>query len=79
VFQAIGEVGKVALADLYAAYNMGTGFTITCRPGGEARVQELMAAHGVESFVMGVATDSERVVECPGVGLRIDAQGFHAL
>ncbi|RMG14816.1 MAG: phosphoribosylformylglycinamidine cyclo-ligase [Planctomycetota bacterium] len=78
VFQAIAEAGEVPQTDLYRAFNMGVGFTVTVRPGGEERALEAARAHGIDAWVIGHATDSpERVIELPGVGLRIDRRGFH--
>ncbi len=77
VFQAIQKAGGVALSDMYAAYNMGVGFTVTLRPGGEARVIEVAKAHGIEASVIGRATDQPGRVECPGIGLVVDNDGFH--
>ena len=77
VFRAIGEVGGVPATDLYAAYNMGVGFTVTCRPGGEARAIEVAARHGVEAWVIGRAVASpERRVTLPGAGISIGPEGF---
>ena len=80
VFRAIQETGKLSDPEMYPAYNMGVGFTITMRPGSEARVIELAAAHGIEAWVLGRATDSsERVVTLPGIKMVIDADGFRAV
>ncbi len=78
VFKAIQEAGDVAQGDMYAAYNMGTGFTLTVRPGGEDAVIEVAKRHGIDAWVLGKATDSaEHTIELSGVGT-IDATGFHA-
>jgi phosphoribosylformylglycinamidine cyclo-ligase len=78
VFKAIAEAGKVAKEDLYAAYNMGVGFAVTVRPGGEQAALEVAQQHGFEAWVLGKATDSPgRVIELPGVGLVADERGFH--
>ena len=80
IFTAIQDAGDVALEDLYSAYNMGVGFTVTVRPGGEQRVLELAEAHGIEAWVIGQATDSpERRVTLPGVGLEHGPGGFRRL
>lgn len=79
VFRAIRDLGQVPATELYAAYNMGVGFTATVRPGGEARALELAQQHGMEAWVIGRATDSaERRVDLPGVGLTIGPEGFAA-
>jgi phosphoribosylformylglycinamidine cyclo-ligase len=77
VFRAIQEAGQVRLEDMYTAYNMGTGFTVTVRPGGEGRVLEVAQAHGIDAWVMGRAIDSpERRIELPSVGLTSAGEGF---
>lgn len=73
VFTAIQQAGNVSKLDMYAAYNMGTGFTITVRPGGEQTVIDIAARHGIDAWVLGRATDSpERRIDLPGAGLVID-------
>ena len=78
LFRAIQAAGQVALQDLYHAYNMGVGFCVTVRPGGQARVIELARAHGIEAWTIGRAIESpERAITLPGVGLSFShAQGF---
>ena len=81
VFKAIQEAGQVPVPDLYAAYNMGVGFTFTVRPGGEARVIEIARRHGIDAWVIGRAVETDmqahgRRVSLPGVGLVIDDQGY---
>ncbi len=73
IFKAIAEAGKVGPAEMWAAYNMGVGFTVTVRPGGEDRVLEVAKAHGVPAWVIGraVASDARRIT-LPGVGLESD-------
>lgn len=59
---------------------MGVGFTITVRPGGEAKVIEHAAAHGIAAQVIGQAIDApDRRIELPGIGMRIDESGFHTV
>jgi phosphoribosylformylglycinamidine cyclo-ligase len=73
IFTAIGDAGHVPPAELYAAYNMGVGFTITVRPGGEERVHEVARAHGVTAWTIGHAVASDvRRITLPGVGLVSD-------
>lgn len=77
VFKAIQEAGQVRDEDMYTAYNMGTGFTVTVRPGGEDRVLEVARAHGIDAFVLGQAIDSpEQRIELPAVGLVGVGEGF---
>lgn len=78
VFQALAA-GGVPQEDLYEAYNMGVGFALTLRPGGEARALEIARAHGWEAWVIGRAT-AEAGIRLPGVGLQSDpAGGFRPL
>ncbi len=78
VFTAIQKAGDVALGDMYAAYNMGTGFTVTVRPGGEDAVIAVAKSHGIEAWVLGKAVDSpEHTISLPGIGMTIDGTGFH--
>ncbi len=77
VFRAIRDLGEVGAPDLYAAYNMGVGFTVTVRQGGECRVLELAQQHGVEAWVIGHARASqERRIDLPSVGLTVGPEGF---
>lgn len=77
VFRAIADAGKVGKTDMYSAYNMGVGFTITVRPGGEQRAIEIAAAHGIAAQVIGKAVASAtHEIQLPGVGLVIDEQGL---
>ena len=78
VFRAIQQAGQVPLRDMYEAYNMGVGFCVTVRPGGEGRVVEVARAHGIEARVIGRAVDApDRSIALPGVGLAWShAEGF---
>jgi phosphoribosylformylglycinamidine cyclo-ligase len=77
VFTAIQAAGEVPLTDLYEAYNMGVGFTVTVRPGGEQRAIEIARGHGIDAWVIGRAVASEqRTITLPGVGLVSTADGF---
>jgi len=79
VFQAIQEAGAVPAADMYSAYNMGVGFTLTVRPGGEERAIAIAAERGIEASVIGRAVASrERRIDLPGVGLVSAGEGFVA-
>ncbi|MBX3470746.1 MAG: phosphoribosylformylglycinamidine cyclo-ligase [Planctomycetes bacterium] len=76
IFTAIAEAGAVGPAEMWAAYNMGVGFTITLRPGGEERALEVARAHGIPAWVIGRAVTSEqRRITLPGVGLESDDEG----
>jgi phosphoribosylformylglycinamidine cyclo-ligase len=77
VFKAIQSAGDLSNADMYPAFNMGVGFTLTLRPGGEQAAIEIAQRHGFEAWVIGRATDEARTIRLPGVGLVIDEQGFH--
>lgn len=73
VFEAIARLGRVPAAEMYTAYNMGTGFAVTVRPGGEARAIEVARAHGIEAWVLGRAVDSPvRRISLPTLGLESD-------
>jgi phosphoribosylformylglycinamidine cyclo-ligase len=73
IFKAIAEAGKVGPAEMYAAYNMGVGFTITVRPGQEQRVLEKVRAHGLLASVIGKAVPSPvRRITLPAIGLESD-------
>lgn len=73
VFRAIADAGEVSPAEMWAAYNMGVGFTVTVRPGGEARVLEVARSHGIPAWVIGRAVPSDvRRITLPEVGLESD-------
>lgn len=73
IFKAIAQAGAVGPAEMWAAYNMGVGFTITVRPGGEERALAVTRAHGVPAWVIGRAVASDvRRITLPGVGLESD-------
>lgn len=77
IFRAVESLGRVGKVELYTAFNMGVGFTITARPGGERRVLEVARAHGIEAWVLGRAEASlERRVRLPQVGLQTGRDGF---
>ncbi|MEZ6186446.1 MAG: phosphoribosylformylglycinamidine cyclo-ligase [Planctomycetota bacterium] len=66
VFQAIRDAGQVSAPDLHDAYNLGVGFTLTVRPGGQDRALEIGRAAGFEAWILGRATgDPERRVRLP--------------
>ncbi|MGE0713660.1 MAG: phosphoribosylformylglycinamidine cyclo-ligase [Planctomycetota bacterium] len=81
VFEAIRRASGAPDTDLYAAFNMGVGFTVTVRPGGETAAIEAAHRHGFDGWVIGAATQAgnERVVVLPKEGLVIDDGGFHLL
>jgi phosphoribosylformylglycinamidine cyclo-ligase len=73
IFTAIGDAGKISPGELYAAYNMGVGFTVTVRPGGEERILEAAKAHGIKAWIIGEAVASEvHRITLPKVGLESD-------
>jgi phosphoribosylaminoimidazole (AIR) synthetase len=75
VFRAIQERGGVALEDMYLAFNMGVGFTITVEPGAASKVLAILGRHGFEAQVIGHAvSDPRRLVRLPGVGLVGDGE-----
>lgn len=76
VFEAIAEVGGLAPADVYSAFNMGVGFTVTVRPEGVDRVLEIAKEHGIAGQVIGRAVASDvRRITLPSVGLESDDEG----
>jgi hypothetical protein len=57
IFGLIQSTGGVSDEEMYQVYNMGVGFCVVCPPASAARVQELAAAAGCESWVIGKCTD----------------------
>jgi phosphoribosylformylglycinamidine cyclo-ligase len=73
IFTAIADKGGVGPAEMWAAYNMGVGFTVTLRPGGEQRALEVAKEHGLRAWVIGRAVASDvRRITLPAVGLESD-------
>jgi len=80
IFRAIEEATKAPRSELYPAFNMGVGFTVTVRPGGEDAALAVAERYGFPAWVLGEAVESaERVITLPSVGLRIDPSGFQPL
>ncbi|MCA8926159.1 MAG: phosphoribosylformylglycinamidine cyclo-ligase [Planctomycetes bacterium] len=77
VFEAIRAAGSVAATDLHDAYNLGVGFTVTVRPGGQDRALAIAREAGFEAWILGRATaDPERRVRLPERGLISGPHGF---
>jgi phosphoribosylformylglycinamidine cyclo-ligase len=78
VFKAIQTRGSVAVEDMYVAFNMGIGFTVTVGPESEAKVLAAAKRHGYEARRIGrVVEDTKRLVRLPGVGLVGDPDARH--
>jgi phosphoribosylformylglycinamidine cyclo-ligase len=74
IFGVIQKKGGVPLVEMYVAYNMGIGFTVTVGPESEARVLEVAKRHGYACQRIGKAvSDPQRRIVLPGVGLVGDA------
>ena len=70
VFDLIQRAGDVTDEEMFQVYNMGVGFCVVCAPESAARVQELAAGAGCESWVIGHCTgDSARTVNIRPKGL----------
>jgi phosphoribosylformylglycinamidine cyclo-ligase len=78
VFEAIEKRGGVAKGDMYLAFNMGVGFTVTCAPENADEVLAIAKKHGYQAQRIGRATkDKQRLIRLPKVGLVGDADARH--
>ncbi|WP_122262594.1 phosphoribosylformylglycinamidine cyclo-ligase [Ornithinimicrobium cerasi] len=57
VFGLVQRLGRVPLDDLEQTLNMGVGFVAVVAAGTASRVQEVLAARGTDSWVVGVVAD----------------------
>lgn len=70
VFAAIQKRGGVPIEEMFLAYNMGIGFTITVGAEDEARVLEVAKRHGFGCERIGTAVaDPGRKIKLPAYGL----------
>ncbi len=74
IFELIREKGNVPIEELYVAFNMGIGFTVTVGPESEKLVLEVAKRHGFAAQPIGHAVpDPGRRIRLPHVGLTGDA------
>jgi phosphoribosylformylglycinamidine cyclo-ligase len=70
IFRLIREAGDVSDEEMFQVYNMGVGFCVVGPPESSRRVQELAAAAGCDSWIIGHCTDDpERTVHIREKGL----------
>jgi len=65
VFRLIQELGGIADAEMFRAFNMGIGFCLVVSPQGAERALEVLAMAGCPALVLG------RAVEDPGRTIRL--------
>jgi phosphoribosylformylglycinamidine cyclo-ligase len=77
VFTTIGELGGVPAADLERTFNMGVGFTVVLAADQVDTVRELLAARGVESWVLGEVFSQEDAPIDDGHEVVQGTKGWH--
>lgn len=55
IFGLIADRGNVAPEEMYRTFNMGVGFCVVVRPGGEGLVQDAARRHGIDAWPIGTA------------------------
>lgn len=74
IFGLIQKKGGIKTEEMYTAFNMGIGFTVTVGPESEKLVLDVAKKHGFGAQVIGKAVaDPKRRIQLPGVGLVGDA------
>ncbi|HZU97913.1 MAG TPA: phosphoribosylformylglycinamidine cyclo-ligase [Planctomycetota bacterium] len=74
IFELVRKKGNVPIEELYLAFNMGIGFTVTVGPGDEKTVLDVARKHGYAAQKIGhVVADEKRRIRLPRVGLVGDA------
>ncbi|MEZ0229314.1 MAG: AIR synthase-related protein [Planctomycetota bacterium] len=74
IFGLIQKKGGIATEELYVAFNMGIGFTVTVGAEAERLVLDVAKKHGYAAQVIGKAVpDPKRRIQLPAVGLVGDA------
>jgi phosphoribosylformylglycinamidine cyclo-ligase len=76
IFDLIERAGKVGAADMYRAFNMGTGFCCVVRKAELDGALELLRKHYPDAKRIGEATAEAGTVRLPGVGLVGRKEGF---
>jgi phosphoribosylformylglycinamidine cyclo-ligase len=70
LFALIQRAAAVETAEMYRAFNMGTGFCVVTDAADAARALDIAAAHGQRGAAIGYAVaDAERRIWLPGAGL----------
>jgi phosphoribosylformylglycinamidine cyclo-ligase len=62
VFKLMREIGNVAEAEMYRAFNMGVGMVVVTAPQDKAAVESHLQHQGTEVFEIGRVTDGKREV-----------------
>ncbi|MDQ3686355.1 MAG: phosphoribosylformylglycinamidine cyclo-ligase [Acidobacteriota bacterium] len=62
VFTVMQEIGNVAEAEMYRAFNMGVGLVVVCAPEERARIQSHFTSRGETSYEIGRVTTGARQV-----------------
>jgi phosphoribosylformylglycinamidine cyclo-ligase len=74
IFGLIRKCGAITEEEMYVAFNMGIGFTVTVAPAHESAVLAVAKKHGFPCQRIGHAVaDPGRKIRLPGVGLVGDA------
>lgn len=79
IFKLISEAAGAPPEEMYLVFNMGVGFCVVVPEEAAARVQEIAAEHGVESWKLGTVVEDERKrVWLRPLGLVGEGEGFSA-
>jgi len=70
LFSWLKEVGGLSDQEMFQTFNMGVGFVVVCRPGGEAQVRERLAESGAPDARPVGHVASGTGVELPAYQLR---------
>lgn len=63
IFSWLANVGNIDREEMFRVFNMGIGFAVVIRPRDVAAVQSRLAAHGIETCVLGTIEAGEREVK----------------
>ena len=62
IFDVIAKWGNIPERDMFNTYNMGVGMSIVVPAAQEAKAIEILQAHGVDAYTMGVIVENEEKV-----------------
>ena len=62
IFDVIAAWGNIPERDMFNTYNMGVGMSIVVPAAQEAKAIEILQAHGVDAYTMGVIVENEEKV-----------------
>ena len=62
IFDLIASWGNIPERDMFNTYNMGVGMSIVVPAAQEAKAIEILQAHGVDAYTMGVIVENEEKV-----------------